>query len=78
MENTEKYKYKDSFQRASENITRLQDEKMTLRLALGKLLSLCENTKMQDKNETWHHFMGVAKEALAETDINRKYEKINL
>lgn len=62
----------DSHKKASKMIQDLQNKNATLRLALGKLLRLCENTKMQDVSETWWHFMGVAKEAMHETDPNSK------
>lgn len=57
--------------RASDMIIELQNKNATLRLALGKLLKLCENTKMQDQSETWWHMMGVAKEAMNDTDPNK-------
>lgn len=30
------------------------------------------STKMQDESETWWHIMGVAKEAMINTDVNNK------
>ena len=61
-----------SEKRASDMILELQNKNATLRLALGKLLKLCENTKMQDQSETWWHMMGVAKEAMNDIDQNKQ------
>lgn len=57
--------------RASDMIIELQNKNGTLRLALGQLLKLCENTKMQDQSETWRHMIGVAKKAMHDTDPNK-------
>ena len=60
-----------SEKRASDMIIELQNKNATLRLALGKLLKLCENIKMQEQSETWRHMIGVAKEAMHDTDPNK-------
>lgn len=67
-----------SEKRASQMIIELQDKNATLRLALGKLLQLCKNTKKQDEDEIWRHYMGVAQEAMNMTDPNGKWDGIRL
>ena len=63
---------------ASQYIVELQNKNAELRLALGKLLKLCENTKMQDQSETWWHMIGVAKEAMDKTDPNGKWSGVRI
>lgn len=58
---------------ASQMIIELQDKNATLRLALGKLLNLCENTKMQDESEIWQQMMGISKEALTGERIAKEH-----
>jgi hypothetical protein len=63
---------------ASQMIIELQNKNATLRLALGKLTQLCKNTRMQEQDEIWAHYIGVAIEAMSETDPNGKWDGIRL
>lgn len=63
---------------ASQMIIELQDKNATLRLALGKLTQLCKNTRMQERDEIWAHYVGLAQEAMNNTDPNGKWDGIRL
>lgn len=63
---------------ASQMIIELQNKNATLRLALGKLTQLCKNTRMQERDEIWNHYIGLAIEAMNNTDPNGKWDGIRL
>ena len=56
----------------TEMIIDLQDKNAKLRLGLGKLLEICDNTKQKEVSELWHFRIGLAKQMLHETDPNKK------
>ena len=56
---------------ANQVIIELQDKNTKLRLGLGKLLELCENTGMQNESEVWMQRIGFAKQMFIETDPNK-------
>lgn len=64
--------------KASQMISNLQDKNAKLRLALGKLLQLCKNTKMNQQDEVWKHYMGLAQQMMDETDPNGKWQGVRL
>lgn len=53
-------------------IIELQDKNAKLRLGLGKLLAICENTNMVNQSEIWQQQIGFAKQMYNETDANKK------
>ena len=61
----------NSHQKATRMIMELQDKNAKLRLGLGKLLSICENTNMQKESEIWKQQIGFAKQMYNETDPNK-------
>jgi len=63
---------------ASQYIVELQNKNAELRLALGKLLQICKNTKMNEQSESWNHFIGLAQEAMDKTDPNGKWSGVRL
>ena len=65
-----------SDKRASDMIIKLQEEKAYLRLVLGKLTRLCEDSHLQDESEDWYLMIGAAKEAMYNTDPNKKQSRI--
>ena len=61
----------DSFKKASETIIQLQNKNASLkmqnndlRVALTKLVEICDNTNQKDVSEIWWFRIGLAKEAL--------------
>lgn len=62
----------NSHQKATRMIIELQDKNAKLRLGLGKLLAICENTNMQNQSEIWQQQIGFAKQMYNETDANKK------
>ena len=67
-----------SEKRASEIIIELQDKNASLRMGLGKLLKICDNTKQHLVSEAWMQQIGYAKEMFAKTDPNTKKNNIPL
>lgn len=63
---------------ASQMIMELQAKNAKLRIGLGKLLQLCKNTKMNEQNEIWRHYMGLAQQMMDETDPNGKWNGVRL
>jgi Holliday junction resolvasome RuvABC DNA-binding subunit len=53
---------------AHQIIIDLQDKNAKLRHGLGKLIQICENTKMQKESEVWMQTIGFAKQMFNETD----------
>lgn len=68
----------DSFKRATEMIIELQNKNAKLRMGLGKLLKICENTKQHLVSEVWQQQIGYAKQMFIETDPNVKDKPIPL
>lgn len=68
----------ESEKKASQMIIDLQNKNAKLRLGLGKLLQLCKNTKMNQQNEVWEHYMGLAQQMMDETDPNGKWQGVRL
>lgn len=64
--------------KASQIIIDLQDKNAKLRIGLGKLLQLCKNTKMNEQDEIWRHYMGLAQQMMDETDHNGKWNGVRL
>jgi hypothetical protein len=58
----------DSHKKATRIIIKLQNKNAKLRLGLGKLLKICENTKMQNVSEGWLQQIGFAKQMFNETE----------
>ncbi len=54
----------------TEMIIELQNKNAKLRLGLGKLLKICQDTKMQNESEVWAQQIGFAKQMFKETDVN--------
>ena len=67
-----------SEKKASQMIIDLQDKNARLRLGLGKLLQLCKNTKMNEQDEVWNHYVGLAQQMMDETDPNGKWQGVRL
>ena len=67
-----------SEKKASQMIIDLQDKNAKLRLGLGKLLQLCKNTKMNEQDEVWNHYIGLAQQMMDETDPNGKWQGVRL
>ncbi len=63
---------------ARQMIIDLQDNNAKLRLGLGKLLQLCKNTKMNQQDEVWNHYMCLAQQMMDETDPNGKWSGVRL
>jgi len=61
----------DSFTKASRIIIHITDENIKLRNALGKLLNVCLNHKMQTESELWMQQIGIAQHIFNETDPNK-------
>lgn len=78
MDNLTENKAINAVKDATQMIIALQDKNAKLRLGLGKLLQLCKNTRMQDRSETWNHYIGVAQQVMDETDPNGKWKEIKL
>lgn len=57
---------------ASQIIIDLQDKSIKLRLGLGKLLKMCDDTRMQKESEAWSQEIEFAKQMFTETDPNNK------
>ncbi len=62
----------DSHKKATEIIIDLQNKNAKLRIGLGKLIQICENTKMQNVSEVWKQQIGFAKQMFYETEANKK------
>lgn len=61
-----------SDKRASEIIIDLQNKNANLRMGLGKLLKICENTKQHLVSEVWQQQIGISREIFIATDPNIK------
>lgn len=64
-----------SEKRASDIIIELQNKNAKLRMGLGKLLNICDNTKQHLVNEVWQQQIGYAKQMFEETDPNNSFRK---
>jgi hypothetical protein len=62
----------DSHKKATKIIIDLQNKNAKLRLGLGKLLQICENTKMENVSEVWQQQIGFAKQMFYETEYNNQ------
>lgn len=67
-----------SDKRASEIIIELQNKNANLRMGLGKLLKICEDTKQHLVSEVWAQQIGFAKQMFIETDLNVKEKPVPL
>ena len=54
----------DSHKKATQMIIELQNKNTNLRIALTKLIALCDNTKQDQVSEIWQQMIGYAKEIL--------------
>jgi len=66
------HKMENSHQKATRMIIELQNKNAELRMGLGKLLKICQDTNMQDESEIWAQQIGFAKQIYIETDANKK------
>lgn len=67
-----------SDKKASEIIIELQNKNANLRMGLGKLLKICEDTKQHLVSPVWMQQIGFAKQMFTETDPNVKDRPIPL
>jgi hypothetical protein len=58
----------DSHKKATKMIIDLQNKNAKLRIGFGKLLQICENTKMQNVSEGWMQHIVFAKKMFNETE----------
>jgi hypothetical protein len=68
----------ESEKKATEMIIELQNKNAKLRMGLGKLLKICENTKQHLVSEVWQQQIGYANQMFIETDPNIKKMTIPL